>query len=76
MKKNSKVSGSDELLKEYGFRGGVRGKYSKRYAAGNNIIVIDPDLAQVFPDSLSVNRALRQLVDVARKTGTRRRRKK
>jgi hypothetical protein len=75
-KKDSKPRRFDELLKEYDFRGGVRGKYFKRYAAGNNIVVIEPDLARVFPDSLSVNRALRQLVDVARKTGTRQRRKK
>jgi hypothetical protein len=76
MKKASEPRPSDELLKEYDFRGGVRGKYAKLYAAGNIIVVIELDLAQVFPDSVSVNRALRQLVDVARKIGTRQRRKK
>ena len=75
-KKDSKPRRSDEVLKEYDFRGGVRAKYSKHYAAGNNIVVIEPDLAQIFPDSLSVNRALRQLVDVAMKTSGRPRRKK
>ncbi len=75
-KKGPQSRRSDKLLKEYDFIGGVRGKYAKRYAVGNNIVVIEPDLAKVFPDFLSVNRALRQLVDVARKTGIRQRRKK
>jgi hypothetical protein len=67
-KKDSERRHSEKLLKEYDFRGGVRGKYSKGYASGNNIVLIEPDLAQIFPDSLSVNRALRQLLDVASKS--------
>jgi hypothetical protein len=48
MKKNPEARRPDKLLKEYVFRGGARGKYSRRYAAGNNIVVIEPDLARCF----------------------------
>ena len=51
--------GSDEMLPEYDFSGGVRGKYAKRYAEGTNLVLLEPDLAAAFPDSESVSRALR-----------------
>jgi hypothetical protein len=54
------------MLDEYDFSKGVRGKYAKRYAEGTNIVVLSPDVAEVFPDSESVNEALRVLVKVAR----------
>lgn len=47
--------------REYNFRGGVRGKYAARYALGSNVILLDPDVAEMFPDSRSVNRALRTI---------------
>ena len=43
----------------------VRGKYAARYAKATNIVVIDPSLAKVFPNSESVNDALRNLLAVA-----------
>lgn len=43
--------------------GGVRGKYYRRARAGTNLVLIEPDLAKVFPDSAAVNRALRVLAD-------------
>lgn len=43
----------------------VRGKYAARYAKATNIVVIDPSLAKVFPNSESVNDALRSLLAVA-----------
>jgi hypothetical protein len=52
---------------EYDFSSGVRGKYAKRYAAGSNVVVLDPDVAKVFPDSKSVNDALRAIADIAKK---------
>ncbi len=55
-----------DMLDEYDFSKGVRGKYAKRYAEGSNIVVLSPDLAQVFPDSESVNEALHVLVRIAR----------
>jgi hypothetical protein len=56
------------MLDEYDFSKGVRGKYAKRYAQGSNVVVLSPDLAPVFPDSASVNAALRALVDLAHKS--------
>jgi hypothetical protein len=58
-----------EMLPEYDFSEGVRGKYAQRYAEGTtNIVVLSPDLARIFPDSESVNRALRALVEIARQS--------
>jgi len=50
---------------EYDLRGGVRGKYYKEYAKGTNVVLLDPDVAAVFPDSESVNQALRVLIKAA-----------
>jgi len=58
----SKDPETDDLLPEYDFSGGVRGKYAARMAEGTNIVVIAPDLAKLFPTSEAVNRALRELV--------------
>lgn len=58
----------DELRPEYDLaelKGGVRGKYFQQAAAGTNLVLIEPDLAIVFPDAESVNRALRLLVEAA-----------
>jgi hypothetical protein len=61
----------DELRPEYNFDYGkaVRGKYYQRLLEeGSNIVVLDPDVAQAFPDSASVNEALRSLLDLTRST--------
>ena len=58
----------DELRGEYGFSHGVRGKYAARYSEGANVVILDPDIAKVFPDSAAVNKALRALVEVANQT--------
>ena len=55
-----------EMLNEYDFSKGVRGKYVKRYAAGSNVVVLLPDVAEAFPDSESVNEALRVIPKIAR----------
>ena len=49
-----------ESRPEYDFRGGVRGRHA-RAAASGNLRSLDPDLAERFPDSASVNEALRQV---------------
>ena len=49
----------DEILPEYDFSKGVRNKYAARYAEGTNLILLEPELAEQFPDSKSVSRALR-----------------
>lgn len=59
MKKPSKSSG--DILPDYDFSTGLRGKYARRYAKGSNVVVLDPDVAKVFADSKSVNRSLRHL---------------
>jgi hypothetical protein len=53
-----------DLLEEYDFSNGVRGKYAGRFAQGSNVVVLDPDVAQVFTDSESVNQALRALAGI------------
>ena len=55
-----------DMLDEYDFSGGVRGKYASQYAEGTNIVLLDPDVAKVFPDSASVNQALRALAEIIR----------
>ncbi|HZF14146.1 MAG TPA: hypothetical protein VFE33_35570 [Thermoanaerobaculia bacterium] len=68
MSKAKSKQADPDMLEEYDFSGGVRGKYAKRYAEGTNIVVLDPDLAERFKDSESVNRVLRELVDLADRT--------
>lgn len=57
--------GDPDMLDEYNFSSGVRGKYAERYAAGSNIVVLAPDVAPMFPDSDAVNDALRALIKIA-----------
>jgi hypothetical protein len=55
------------MKQEYDFSKGVRGKYLKRYQAGSNVVILDPEIAAVFKDSESVNDALRSLMRAAGK---------
>lgn len=59
-----KMQNDPDLLREYDFSSGVRGKYAEEYAEGANVVVLDPDVARFFPDHDSVNEALRHLVAV------------
>jgi len=61
------MSNDPDMLEEYDFSKGVRGKYAKRYAEGTNVVVIDPDLNQYFPDNASVNEALRALLPILKR---------
>jgi len=59
----------DTLRKEYPeerIKSGIRGKYTKSYREGTNIVLIDPDLHKLFPDSEAVNRALREYISTKR----------
>jgi hypothetical protein len=58
---------------EYDFSGGVRGKYVEQYRRGTNVVAIEPELTRVFPDSKSVNDALRALVKIASRAERRKR---
>jgi hypothetical protein len=64
MKKRKTVL-DDDMLPEYDFRGGVRGKYARDYGRNQNLRILAPDLLATFPDSESVNEALRTLVRIA-----------
>ena len=47
----------------YDFSKGVRGKYAKRHADGTNVVLLDPEVAKVFPTSEAVNKALRKVME-------------
>lgn len=64
MKKKVTKKPGDEMLPEYDFSKGVRGRYAKAYAHSNNIVVVAKDVARYFPDSDSVNEALRTVMRV------------
>ncbi len=72
MKKRKSAS---SMRKEYDFSAGVRGKYAARFATGSNIVLLDPDVAHLFGSSESVNRALRDLAELARRQVMPRRKK-
>ena len=63
--KKPKKSNNTDMLEEYNFVGGERGKYSQKFGQGTNIVVLSPDVAEAFPDSESVNEALRMLIKIA-----------
>ena len=76
MKKAKKLA-ADELRSEYkrsDFGVLVRGKYVKRLHESSNVVVLDPEVADLFPNSASVNAALRALAEIARRAGPARRR--
>lgn len=68
MKKEVENETEEELRPEYNFsqmEGKVRGKYVERYRAGTNLVLLDPDVAQAFPNAQAVNEALRLLIQIA-----------
>ncbi len=78
MKKESAAKRSGDLRPEYDLsqlKGGVRGKYYQRAVAGMNLVLIEPDLADLFPDAAAVNRALRVLAEAAHSVTTSKRRR-
>ncbi len=63
---DDKLNEETEMLTEYDFSQGTRGKHAEHYATGSNIVVLSPDVAESFPNSQAVNEALRALVTIAR----------
>ena len=61
------MSNDPDMLEEYDFSEGIRGKYAKSYSKGTNIVIIDPDVVEFFPDENSVNDALRSLIPIIKK---------
>lgn len=66
MNQASNLERDDDLRPEYDFSGGVRGKHCEAYRKGTNVVFLDSDVARVFADSASVNRALRLLLQLAK----------
>jgi hypothetical protein len=68
MKAKVEIPLDDEMRPEYDetmLKNGIRGKYVQRYQTGTNVVLLDPDVASVFPTSEAVNEALRLLMKVA-----------
>lgn len=66
MSQEPEAIANDDMRPEYDFSGGVRGKYYEAYMQSSNVVVLDPDVAEIFRDSASVNEALRLLAKVAK----------
>jgi hypothetical protein len=62
MSNDSKNTDSDEMRPHYDFSEAEQGKYAGRFAEGTNLVLLQPDVAKEFPDSASVNEALRSLL--------------
>ena len=70
MKRKSTEEKADDLRQEYElgelFKGGVQGKFAKRYQEGTNIVLLDGDVAQAFPNDEAVNEALRLVIKLTK----------
>jgi hypothetical protein len=64
-----KTSPNNEMQVEYdlaSMKGGVRGKYAKRYREGTNLVLLEPDVSEAFPTDKAVNQALRGILKITR----------
>jgi hypothetical protein len=59
-------SQAEEMLSEYDFSNGERGRYAERMSRSSTVVVLAPDVAEVFRTSDAVNKALRELIVIAR----------
>ena len=64
---------NDGMRAEYDFSKGVRGKYAEQYQRGAKVVLLDAEVARAFPDSKSVNEALRALLAIAVRADRRKR---
>ncbi len=70
MNKDETENLEDEMRPEYHIsklKGRVRGKYVERYRAGTNLVLLESDVQEAFPDAEAVNEALRLLMKVSRR---------
>jgi hypothetical protein len=65
--KKAHYKAEPEMQADYDFSRGVRGKYTRRYAQGTNVVVLEPDVAKVFPNAQAVNSSLRALAGIIRR---------
>ena len=71
--KKAKKQAADQLRSEYkrsDFGALVRGKYLERLQASSNVVILDPEVADLFPNGAAVNAALRSLVEIAKRAGS------
>jgi hypothetical protein len=74
--RKAKTPAAEELRSEYkrsDFGALVRGKYIERLRTSSNVVIIDPEVADLFPNATAVNAALRSLAEIAKRAGSRRR---
>jgi hypothetical protein len=64
--RNRSAKKQTDMKPEYDFSAGVRGKHHRAYQEGTNLVLLDPDVAKVFPDAAAVNNALRVLAKAAK----------
>jgi hypothetical protein len=67
MKKATERVREPEMRADYDFSQGVRGKYARRYAQGANVVMLEADVAKVFPNAEAVNDSLRALAGIIRR---------
>ncbi len=67
MKKAPDTTAEPEMRDEYDFSRGVRGKWARRYRQGANVVVLEDDMARVFPSSQVVNDLLRALAGILKR---------
>jgi hypothetical protein len=77
-KKKTRPRGSDKdtMRPEYDFSKAVRGVTAARYAEGTNVVLLDPDIAEIFPNARAVNEALRTIARLTRTASRQRSRKR
>lgn len=63
---------ADEVLPEYDFSRSRPNKYASRFRTGSAVVVLDPDIAAIFPSAAEVNEALRALAGVIRRNRSKR----
>jgi hypothetical protein len=68
MKRPKKQEPDPDMLDHYDFSGGIRGKYAHLFTEGSTAVILDPDVAEAFPDAMSVNQALREVLHQRGKT--------
>jgi len=68
----ARTASKDEVLPEYDFSRSRPNKFASRFQAGSAVVVLDPDIAAVFPSAREVNEALRALAGVIRRSRSRR----
>jgi len=73
-KKTSKAKNDDDLLPEYDFSKMKlvgRGIYAEQYRSGTNLVLLDSDVREAFPDDEAVNEALRVIAKAAKQQAAR-----